>query len=109
MPRPPLVQNRVLVPTVTISDIIQAAGALATSVDYVNVRRLRTVPCRTAVMSASKFMYSMLEAYYAADGRRRRSEEDDYGVYWRLHGGSTFGGCPTSAAPVRSTPSIRVP
>ena len=37
-------------------------------------------------MSASKFMYPTLEAYYAADERRRRSEETDYGVHWRLHG-----------------------
>ena len=86
VPRPPLANNRVLVPTGTIFDINQEAAALATSVDYVNVRRLRTAPGRTAVMSASKFMYSMLEAYYAADERRRRSEEADYGVYWRLHG-----------------------
>ena len=29
-------------------------------------------------------MYPTLEAYYAADERRLRSEECDYGVHWRL-------------------------
>ncbi len=37
-------------------------------------------------MSAPTLMYPTLEAYYAADERRRRSEEADYGVHWRLHG-----------------------
>ena len=31
-------------------------------------------------------MYPTLEAYYAADERRLRSEECDYGVHWRLDG-----------------------
>ena len=37
-------------------------------------------------MSARTLVYPTLEAYYAADELRRRSEEADYGVHWRLHG-----------------------
>ncbi len=37
-------------------------------------------------MLAQKAIYPILEAYYAADERRLRSEECDYGVHWRLEG-----------------------
>ena len=37
-------------------------------------------------MAAHKAMYPTLDAYYAADERRLRSEEADYGVRWRLDG-----------------------
>ena len=37
-------------------------------------------------MAAHKAMYPTLDAYYAADERRLRSEEADYGVHWRLDG-----------------------
>ena len=37
-------------------------------------------------MSAGKAMYPTLEAYYADDERRLRSEECDYGAHWRLKG-----------------------
>ncbi len=36
------------------------------------------------MISAPKLIYPTLEAYYAADERRRNSEETDYGVHWRL-------------------------
>ena len=35
---------------------------------------------------ATRVMYPTLDAYYAADERRLRSEECDYGVHWRLQG-----------------------
>ena len=37
-------------------------------------------------MTAGRAMYPTLDAYYAADERRLRSEEADYGVHWRLQG-----------------------
>ena len=37
-------------------------------------------------MGAPTLVYPTLEAYYAADELRRRSEEADYGVHWRLQG-----------------------
>ena len=37
-------------------------------------------------MATQKAMYPTLDAYYAADERRLRSEECDYGVHWRLDG-----------------------
>ena len=37
-------------------------------------------------MATHKAVYPTLEAYYAADERRLRSEECDYGVHWRLEG-----------------------
>lgn len=37
-------------------------------------------------MSAPTLVYPTLEAYYVADERRRKSEECDYGVHWRLQG-----------------------
>ena len=37
-------------------------------------------------MGTPTLVYPTLEAYYAADERRRRSEEADYGVHWRFHG-----------------------
>ena len=37
-------------------------------------------------MDAPTLVYPTLEAYYAADERRRRNEEADYGVHWRLEG-----------------------
>ena len=37
-------------------------------------------------MTMHKAIYPSLEAYYAADERRLRSEECDYGVHWRLKG-----------------------
>ena len=37
-------------------------------------------------MATHKAVYPTLEAYYAADERRLRSEECNYGVHWRLDG-----------------------
>ena len=37
-------------------------------------------------MTAGRAMYPTLDAYYAADERRLRSEEADYGVHWRPPG-----------------------
>ena len=37
-------------------------------------------------MARQRAVYPTLEAYYAADERRLRSEECDYGVHWRLKG-----------------------
>ena len=37
-------------------------------------------------MATTKAMYPTLEEYYAADERRLRSEEADYGVHWPLAG-----------------------
>ena len=37
-------------------------------------------------MTAGRAMYPTLDAYYAADEWRLRSEEADYGVHWRLQG-----------------------
>ena len=37
-------------------------------------------------MVTHKAVYPTPEAYYAADERRLRSEECDYGVHWRLDG-----------------------
>jgi hypothetical protein len=34
--------------------------------------------------------YPSLEAFYAADRRRRHSRERDVGLFWRGRGGSTF-------------------
>ena len=60
-------------------------------------------------MTAGRAMYPTLDAYYAADERRLRSEEADYGVHWRLQGWITAGGSATSGTRVRSTPFTRVP
>ena len=54
--------------------------------DLVDRRRLQTGSGQTALMNVPRLIYPTLEAYYAADERRRSSEEVDYGVHWRLHG-----------------------